>query len=78
MDYRCRHCASDLDAGDVLDHFLKKYKPEKAIRAARQYGWCVSTPIRFDRSIILQGEEGQYSICPDCGGRDPFLRSQWV
>ena len=78
MDYRCRHCGSDLDAGDVLDHYLKKYKPEKAIKVARLSGWSVSNPIHFDRSIILQGEEGQYNICPDCGGRSPFHRTEWM
>ena len=72
MDFTCRHCDSNLDAGDVLEFFLKKYTPDRAIRRAREVGWSISNPIHFDRSIILQGE--QYTLCPDCGGKDPFHR----
>jgi DNA-directed RNA polymerase subunit RPC12/RpoP len=74
MDYTCRHCSSNLDAGDVFEHFLNLYKPEKAIRIAKQYGWTPFNKIHFDRSIILQGEGDQYTICPDCGERDPLIR----
>lgn len=74
MDYTCRHCGSNLDAGDVLEHFLKIYKSEKAIRIAKRYGWTPFNQIHFDRSIIIQGEL-QYTICPDCGERGPFLRA---
>ena len=75
MDYICRHCGSDLDAGDVLEHFMRLYKPEKAIRVAKGFGWTPHNRLRFDRSIILQGE-GQYTICPDCGEKGPLLRGK--
>ena len=76
MDYTCRHCKSDLDAGDVLEHFLRLYTLEKALRIARQYGWSHVRHIHFDRSIIIQGKEGQYTICPDCGERGPLARGE--
>ena len=26
MDYTCRHCGSNLDKGDIYEHFLKQYQ----------------------------------------------------
>ena len=75
MDYLCRHCYSDLDAGDVLNHFLKFYRSDKAIRYAKKYGWTSVNRLHFDRSIIIQGEQ-EYRICPDCGERDPFSKTE--
>jgi len=70
--YICRHCGSDLDNGDIYEHFLSEYcgYSEAAIDAAHDYGWSKTNKKHFDRSIIVQPD--QYTICPDCKGRDPF------
>lgn len=74
MEYTCLHCLSDLDRGDVLDHFLKTCEnPDKAVAMATNYGWSDTNRVHFTRSVIVQPEHGvQYTICPDCKKINPF------
>ena len=75
MDYICQHCGADLDEGDIFEHFFSKYKEyAKAIETAKLYGWTENDKIHFNRSMIVQSQKRpQYTICPDCNQKDPFL-----
>jgi len=45
----------------------------KALYTARLYGWSETNKIHFNRSMVVQPNKGsQYTICPDCGHRDPL------
>ena len=72
--YTCRHCGSDLDNGDIYEHFLFEYcgDHEAALNAARDNGWSVTNKKHFDRSILVHPD--RYVICPDCEGRDPLKK----
>jgi hypothetical protein len=75
-NYICQHCSSNLDKGDIFEHFMSLYNDNrKAMKAAILYGWSEADKIHFNRSIIVQSEHSsQYTICPDCKKRDPFLQ----
>ena len=72
--YLCQHCGSNLDNGDIFEHFMSLYKDaRKAMNAAVLYGWSETNKIHFNRSIIVQPDRlPQYTICPDCKKPDPF------
>jgi DNA-directed RNA polymerase subunit RPC12/RpoP len=74
MDYICQHCRSNLDAGDIYQHFLLTLGDhKKAIESATAYGWSETDKIHFNRSVIVQPTDSeQYIVCPDCNKRDPF------
>jgi hypothetical protein len=74
MEYICRHCKADLDEGDILEHFLIKYKDyKKAREIAGLYGWTETNKIHFNRSILMQPKKAsQYTMCPDCEKLDPL------
>lgn len=72
MEYTCQHCNSNLDKGDIFEHFMSKYKNSKdALKRASMYGWSETNKIHFNRSIIVQSEDS-HTICPDCKKKDPF------
>ena len=73
-NYVCQHCCSNLDKGDIFDHFMSQYNDEKkAMNAAVMYGWSEKDKKHFNRSIIVQPDNlPQYTICPDCKKADPF------
>jgi hypothetical protein len=75
MDYNCQHCGANLDDGDIFECFLLKYgDPVKARECARGYGWSETNKKHFKRSMIIQCENApQYTICPDCKQKDPFI-----
>lgn len=76
MIYICQHCKSNLDEGDILEHFMSIYVDiNKAKEIARLYGWTEINKKHFDRSIIVQSNDGlsQYTICPDCKNKDPLI-----
>ena len=54
---------------------MSKYNDRtKAMQSAAMHGWSEVNPVHFDRSVIVQPENApQYTICPDCQTRDPFL-----
>ena len=65
----CRKCGANLDRGDVLEHFLSAYSGnvQRATEAAFAYGWSETNRVRFDRSVIVQPENGpQFVLCPEC------------
>ena len=65
----CRKCGANLDRGDVLEHFLRAYSGnvQRATEAAFAYGWSETNRVRFDRSVIVQPENGpQFVLCPEC------------
>jgi hypothetical protein len=74
MDYHCRHCGEDLDAGDIYEVLLQRYgDPQRAFDAARMYGWSEIDRIHFKKSVIVQSEgREQWEECPKCKGRDPL------
>ena len=74
MDYTCQHCGINLDAGDIFEHFMLKYRNHaKALKAAKEYGWSETNKIHFDKSVIVQPDnEPQYVICPHCKNQSPF------
>ena len=58
-----------MDRGDVLEHFLRAYSGnvQMATEAAFAYGWSETNRVRFDRSVIVQPENGpQFVLCPEC------------
>ena len=64
-----RKCGANLDRGDVLEHFLRAYSGnvQRATEAAFAYGWSETNRVRFDRSVIVQPENGpQFVLCPEC------------
>ena len=72
----CRYCNTNLSKGDIFE-VLKEtygYTEEKAIRAAKTYGWTPENKIHFTRELIIQFEyrnKPQIQICPDCNGISP-------
>jgi len=74
-NYICQHCGSDLDLGDIFEHFLTMYGDrEQAKESAKSYGYTETNKKHFNRSTIIKQIRGpQYVICPDCGNRDPLL-----
>jgi hypothetical protein len=75
--YICKHCGTDLDDGDILEHFLKEYNNDylKAMDSAKNYGWSETNRIHFDKSVIIQFENSpQCTICPECKRKNPFPR----
>lgn len=78
MEYTCQHCGSNLDEGDIFEHFLLEYGGDhiKAKKTAIFYGWTETNHKHFDRSIILQPNIGlQYTICPDCCKKNPLQKN---
>jgi hypothetical protein len=75
MEYLCQHCGADLDEGDIFEYFFKEYNNHtEALKIAGYYGWCETNKKHFNRSIIIQpNKKPQYTICPDCEKKDPFL-----
>jgi len=73
-NYLCRHCYSNLDKGDIFEHFMSLYNdPNTAMKAAILYGWSERNKKHFNRTIIVQPDlSPQYTICPDCKKKDPF------
>ena len=73
--YICQHCFSNLDKGDIFEHFMSLYNDAiKAMEAAISYGWSETDKKHFNRSIIVQCDSStQYTICPDCKKSDPLL-----
>jgi hypothetical protein len=68
----CVHCKASLDKGDIFEHFLGAYAGDArhAARAASAYGWSETDRVRFNRSVIVQPEDGpQFVRCPECKGR---------
>ena len=58
MDYICQHCGSNLDKGDIFEHFMSKYKnPTDALKRDSMYRWSDTNKIRFNRYIIVQCED---------------------
>ena len=52
MEYTCQHCGSDLDEGDILEHFLLEYEDcTKARDTAGLYGLTETNKIHFSRKI---------------------------
>lgn len=66
----CKVCNFNLDIGDIYEVLLSsgKYKtPDRALSAAKQYGWSESNKLRFDRSVLVKNDSGiLVSICPKC------------
>ena len=65
----CMHCGANLDRGDVLEHFLSAYlgNVRRATESASAYGWSETSRVRFNRSVIVQPENGpQFVQCPEC------------
>ena len=73
-NYLCQHCYSNLDKGDIFEHFMSQYNDSrKAMKSAVTYGWSETDKKHFNRSIIVQPDNlPQYTICPDCKKTDPF------
>ena len=76
MDYRCRHCGTDLDGGDIFEQCLAvEGDRDKALRAAKAYGWTETNQLHFTKVVIVQPErKPQYEECPACHGMNPL---QW-
>lgn len=64
----CKHCKSDLDGGDIYQHFLLKYNDKKeALETAKRYGWSETNKLRFSSAVIVQPVDGpKYIVCPVC------------
>jgi len=75
MEYLCQHCGTNLDGGDIFEHFMLEYKDRvKALASAKAYGWSETDKIHFNRSVIVRPDrEPQYEICPDCKKKWPLL-----
>lgn len=76
-NYNCKHCNADLDAGDILDHFIKVHNGdrEKALQTASAYGVTETNRKHFKYEIIIQPRDGpQWVECKFCGGLDPLSK----
>ena len=84
--YTCRHCATDLDRGDIYE-VLKKQNDEitpahhrksdaEVRKAAGSYGWTEKKRLHFTAEVIVQPEKGaQYMECPVCKGSNPLEKN---
>ena len=70
-DYICKHCAANLDGGDIFEHFMLEYRDHvRALKSAKAYGWTEENRVHFSRFVTVQPDKGpQYEICPECKGR---------
>lgn len=72
----CRYCKTNLSKGDIYE-VLKDaygYTEEKAIKAAKTYGWTPENKIHFSKELIIQFDDRnklQITICPKCKGVSP-------
>lgn len=64
----CKNCNSDLDGGDIFQHFLYVYNDtEKALESAKMYGWSEKNKLRFSKAFIVQPDDKpQYMVCNVC------------
>ena len=74
MDYHCRHCGVDLDGGDIYEHYLAvEGDKDRALRAAKTYGWREENRLHFTKSVIVQPDrKPQHEECPACHGVNPL------
>lgn len=74
MDYTCQHCKANLDCVDILEYFLHVYSGDrkKAFSSAQGYGWSETNKIHFNRSVIVQNKDSQWTQCPDCKQKEPL------
>lgn len=74
MGVHCRHCGADLDGGDIFEQCLVvEGDKDRALRAAKTYGWTEENKLRFTKVVIVQPDrKPQYEECPACHGVDPL------
>lgn len=75
--YKCRHCGVNLSTGDIYENMVKMYdgNKERAMDAAKSYGWTETHPIHFTEEVIVQCDKTrtQWIECKYCKQRDPLL-----
>lgn len=67
----CPHCNANLEGDDIFQAFVSIYpiQPEKAMKAALEYGWTPEKPIKFSRILSVYDRDKDIttqSLCPDC------------
>lgn len=74
MGLYCRHCGTDLDAGDVFERCLaREGDRDKALRMAKDYGWTETNRLHFTKVVTVQPEgKPQFDTCPECRGVNPL------